>query len=807
MLFRDRCATVNTSQRNGAAPVALPRSFPSSFPLVSLVILPVLLPVLAFVFSLGMFVSTAKAAEDTTSHSVLVLYSSQDVSIWENQFTEALFSALPIDTLVHITLEFLPLNSIDDEQKLEIAETLTRQQNTFQPDLIIAIQPAANEFLFNYGNIFANGAQRLYVLPSDELIQALSQNASSVVLESAIKDAARNTLNVMPDLLPNLEHVYVIGGGTDADLSYMSRVRSVIDEDSDPLEYVYLEGLTTTQLESAVRNIPANSAILLSTYDADSEGNIFRTGSIPEIIGGAGDIPVFAIFNSILGFGPVVGGNITSASQYGQRAAHLALEILDDAQTGESPGEATQFVFDAAALRGFDINLSALPQGSQILNYEPSVWEEYWLEILLVGVVIVIQAMLIVALLLSLRNLRAARSKIIQTQKMEALGNLSGGVAHDFNNVLMAIVSNAELAKLSAKDNPATTVERLQKVLTASGRAKDIVSQILLFSRHSEKERFATLRMSELLEETAGTYRTALPDNIYLELDYDPELWSIHADSTQIQQILLNLWKNSEHAMSEGGSIVVRASNAKIERDKNLFQQVLPKGDYVAISVADSGTGIRKKHIARIFEPFYTTKPEGKGTGLGLALVYEIVKSHQGYLDIESMPKRGTAITLYFPAKKLSLGELSAEQDAKIVPGDKELILLVDDDAMTIDGVGRMLEHLGYEVRSFTSPIKALRHLREEKEHYSLLISDLSMPEMDGIRLISNVRAVTPKIPVILLTAYIDSLNQYEVENLGDVTVLRKPSSLVELSIAARDALRNTEAVEQRQAEQPHGVH
>lgn len=730
------------------------------------------------------------AAENEAFKSILIIYGSQDFSLWGQEFNESLLNSIPTDTSVRVTLDFLPLGRSGPEELQAIAEALRDRRRSLNPDLIVGVLPAGSSFLHEWGDTFAADATRVYVLPSVEKTNEIYQSGSRLVLETGIEDAAIGTLQIMPQLLPNLEQVFVLGGSAPADISYFSRVVSAISDSSLELEFTYLQGLTPSELVDFLADAPENSAILLSTYDTDHEGRVFRTGFIPSLLNIETTLPIFALYNSVMKVGGVLGGNITSAALYGEKTADLVMSQLFGEISADTSSPATSYVFDALQLNRFGINRNLLPPGSELINDDQALWRQY-LPVILIGTFIIfLQLALIIALLRSMRRRKKAEEELRQTHKMEALGNLSGGVAHDFNNVLMAIVGNAEIANIYMDDKPDLAKDHLDKVLTASNRAKSLVTQILMFSRHSEEEDLNSISLQDLLTESIALIRASSSKHTNIEVLCADDLWNVRANPTQIQQVLMNLSNNAQHAMKEQGTISIIARNQNISAAKTIFQTTLPVGEYVAISISDTGIGISKENISRIFEPFFTTKTQGEGTGLGLALVYGIVKAHGGYLDIQSALGKGTMFTIYLRANMEDVDEHVQNAEEKISQGDNELILLVDDDEMVIDAIKGILIQQGYSVEAFTKPVDALREFREDPDKYNLVISDLSMPEMDGVRLISNIREVRGDIPAMLCTGYIDSLNQSDAEKLSNFTILSKPCSMSEIAAATSNALK-----------------
>lgn len=733
--------------------------------------------------------SVGVAAEGKPEYRILMLYGSERISLWIQGYNERLLGSLPTDVEVNITIEMLPLPTRGDMTLEQLADSLNYQHRDLNPDLVVSVLTEAIEFDRGYGHIYAPDAPRLSILPGPEILQDIKEETDHYVLESGINEAARSTLSLIPQLLPETEQIYAIGGATPGDRSYFSRIRTVIEEMDLGYNPIFLEGLTTDELLEALSDAPEHSVVILSTYDEDRYGNQMRTGIIPELIGESTEIPVFALFNSVLGMGAVIGGSITDAALYGERSAEMILAIRDGGTNLDSVAPPVANVFDAERLQRYGINRNLLPIDSILINDNQPLWQQYITEIVIACSIIIVQMILIIALIQAMRRQKHAELLLRQTQKMEALGKVSGGVAHDFNNVLMAIMGNAEMAKIYMDKEPKTALGLLDKVLTASDRARNLVTQILMFSRKADEEEMKSVNLRETLIETIDMLRDSANQSMNVELHCPKSVWNVKANTTQIQQVIMNLCNNAWDAMDKDGNVEIQVRNEQILESRQLFQQELPAGDYLSVSIKDSGCGIDKEEMSRVFEPFYTTKEHGKGTGLGLALVYGIVKAHGGYIDIKSYVNEGTTVSCFFKASTDKASEEKDSGELKSRSGHKESILLVDDDLMVLDAICKILTELGYSVDAFNRPVDALHSFNQKAAEYDLVFSDLSMPEMDGMRLIQNIRETRPEIPSILCTGYLDSLNQLEAEKLQNFSTLKKPFNVDEISRKVHAAL------------------
>lgn len=373
-----------------------------------------------------------------------------------------------------------------------------------------------------------------------------------------------------------------------------------------------------------------------------------------------------------------------------------------------------------------------------------------------------------------------------RAQKMEAIGTLASGIAHDFNNILGAVIGYTELALLDTAPE-APSRKKLDMVLTASDRAKDLIKQILAFSRQSDEE-LKPIRISHVIEEVLKFMRASLPATIEIHQSTFAEMDNILADPVQIQQVLMNLCTNALHAMREhGGRLDVNLSPAMVESRNPIPHPDLKFGKYAKVTVKDTGHGISPAAMEKIFEPYFTTKGKGVGTGLGLAVVHGIVRKHGGAITVRSEPGTGTEFDLYFPTIPAGkLPEIIAPE--KLATGH-EHILLVDDEQYLVDICRQMVEFLGYTVETRTSSMDALALFREQSDRFDLVITDLTMPGMTGDKLAAEILRIQPEIPIVLCSGYGEQLLEDKARAIGIKDFVRKPILLSRLARSIREAL------------------
>jgi nitrogen-specific signal transduction histidine kinase/CheY-like chemotaxis protein len=386
------------------------------------------------------------------------------------------------------------------------------------------------------------------------------------------------------------------------------------------------------------------------------------------------------------------------------------------------------------------------------------------------------------------REKAALQERLQQAQKMEAIGALAGGIAHDFNNILSSILGFAELADLDIPENTKAK-HNLQQSMKGALRAKDLVQQILAFSRQGKQER-KPLNIKPIIKEGLKFLRASLPSTIEIRQNIEEDLGVIEADPTQIHQVLMNLCTNAAHAMDQNGGILdVSLRNLDVDGETSLSAMGVQPGPYLRLRVSDTGYGIPPETLKKIFDPYFTTKEVGKGTGLGLAVVHGIVKSYGGGIALSSEVGKGSTFDIYFPR----IGGESTSSDTgegePIPRGKHERILLVDDEEMIVEIGRNFLEHLGYEVAARTGSVGALELFRVQSARFDLVITDMTMPNMPGDKLAQELLRIRPEIPIILCTGFSEHITEEKAKAMGIRGFVKKPLVMRELGKAVRSVL------------------
>ncbi len=383
---------------------------------------------------------------------------------------------------------------------------------------------------------------------------------------------------------------------------------------------------------------------------------------------------------------------------------------------------------------------------------------------------------------------KSSEQQLRQTQRLEAIGSLAGGIAHDFNNLLAPIMGRAELMLDENQDNQAVSAH-CQGIIDASRRARALVKQILTFSRQVDQE-ITPVSLAEVIEEVVQLVRPTLPAGIEIDCDLPGDCPRVMADSTQLHQVIMNLITNAGHAMEAGGGrLILRLAPVTLGLGEFTDFSIAP-GTYLRMIVADTGHGMDQATMARIFDPYFTTKPLGKGTGLGLAVVLGILRGYGGEIRLESEVGKGTTFTLFFPVVELAADQTQPSYAPREpMPRGTEHILLVDDEKSIADVTTSMLERLGYKVTMRVSSYDALEAFRNLADRIDLLIADLTMPQMTGLQLYREIKKIRPEVKVIVCTGFSEQLDSRKSKSIGIEGFLNKPVVMADLARCVRTVL------------------
>jgi PAS domain S-box-containing protein len=474
--------------------------------------------------------------------------------------------------------------------------------------------------------------------------------------------------------------------------------------------------------------------------------------------------------------------NLAAESMFGYTAAEMAgREIADMIGTHKTRGKVAAAFSLAGVANGTETTsgavqeLTARTQDGSLIQIELSV-----------SVISIQGEKQVLGIIRDISERLRIAQQLQQSQKMEAMGTLASGIAHDFNNILGAIFGYCSLVKSKGAGND-KVVAYADEILHASHRAKKLIRNILTFTRQ-KRSRKETIEIDPLVQEAMELLRASIPSTIELVYLGCEDALPLEGNPTQIHQIIMNLATNAYHAIGDsGGRIGIQTANVDIDAETALADEDLNKGRYLRLSVTDTGTGIDRDIIDHIFEPYFTTKEVDVGTGMGLATVHGIVREHGGAITVQSTPGKGSTFHVYLPLTDHSSRRF--ETGIEEVHGGEEHILFVDDEQMLAQSAMLMLEDLGYKVTIKTDPVEAMVLLRTQPSEYDLIITDLTMPVMNGEELARKARETRKDIPIVLCSGFSKSLTEKELDEMGIDRILSKPIVIEELAETIRSVL------------------
>jgi two-component system cell cycle sensor histidine kinase/response regulator CckA len=599
------------------------------------------------------------------------------------------------------------------------------------------------------------GAGESQSVPPPEL--ALSGAPSAAVLYRLARDASEGRAREESfALLPGLEIVAAVRPLPNGQASWWFVPRITARADPQPV-------LRRESAPAAPAAAPMPAAAMPES--PPDMGELFRDAPMGVAFADASGLLLDANAALAKFFGdtaPITGRNIAELADAGDRAQILAL--VQRAASGSHGAPAIELRAPtrgagSGAERMAELFASPMPGGRAIL-YLVDVTEQ-----------------------------KALETKFAQSQKMQAVGQLAGGVAHDFNNLLTVIIGNCEFLLMR---HPAAdpSFKEINEVHQNALRAAALVGQLLAFSRKQTMQP-KLLALPEVVGELAQMLRRLLGESVTLDVDRAGDLWPVHADEAQLSNALINLAVNARDAMPGGGTLTIHLANETVGNAAALGTAIMPAGDYVRIDVSDTGVGMSKEIQSKIFDPFFTTKPVGQGTGLGLATVYGIVKQSGGFITVESEVGRGTSFKIYLPRHRALAGQAPAEAAAP-TPRDvtgQDTILLVEDEEAVRSFAARALRMRGYHVLEAGGGEEALEIVRKDEADIHLLITDVVMPNMDGPTLVRHVKALKPGLAVIFMSGYAEEAFRRNDQNSGDIHFLPKPFGLKQLAAKVKDVL------------------
>ena len=384
---------------------------------------------------------------------------------------------------------------------------------------------------------------------------------------------------------------------------------------------------------------------------------------------------------------------------------------------------------------------------------------------------------------------KLAEEHLLRAQRMESIGTLAGGIAHDLNNILSPILMSVDMLQLNNRSSEAA--RWLSIIRENTERGADMVKMVLTFARGMAGER-VSVQVKHVIKDLITVLKETLPKTIQVKFDISPELWIVSADPTQIHQVLMNLCINARDAMPLGGMLSIKAENIVVDENYAHMDPEATPGKYVMIVVKDTGSGMTPDVTARIFDPFFTTKEIGKGTGLGLSTALTIVHSHGGFVNVYSEVGKGTRFSIYLPSIEQTVSDDKQPDESHYLAGDGEVILVVDDESSILETTRATLEKFNYRVLTATDGADAVGVFAKNRDEIALVLTDMSMPFLDGVGAIRSIRRIDPTVKVIAMSGLMNTEKAADLEGLNVAEFLTKPYTAEELLTKISTTLRES---------------
>jgi two-component system cell cycle sensor histidine kinase/response regulator CckA len=685
-------------------------------------------------------------------------------------------------TQVDLSIEFLDTRRRGDQLFPETRALIEARYSPARTAVVIAADDPALQFLLDYApNLLASVPVVFCGVSNDALAARVPRQRFTGVREvmgvSPILDLALS--------LHSPRRVFVVSDATLTSQTHGDGLEAYARQRG--LELIHMDGrkLTLDQILARLRTETTPQDLLMTTpFVLDHSGKAYTARESVAMVTTASKAPAYSAMGTDIGNGLVASG-VNSGFEHGLATARLTSAVLNGRAPQDLPVEnftRVAYQFDHQQLVRYGIDAAKLPRSAVIVGQPRSFYRENTTLIRLTGLFVLGQMVVIVTLAWNViqrrkaeRNLARTESDLRQAQKMDAIGRLAGGIAHDFNNLLTVIMGHSALLREAGDSlTPKQTAMSLDGIQAAGTQAATLTRQLLAFSRRQVLQaRIVNLNM--VVHEIESMLGRLIGERIALVTTLDPHLLNLSVDPGQIQQVILNLVVNARDAMPNGGRIVIGTRNAVAGLPPDSESHAGAIGPCVVLTVSDTGGGMSPQTQAQIFEPFFTTKPEGKGTGLGLATVYGIVRQSGGWIDVESQVGKGTTFTLFFPATDATPMPSIA---LAIQTGDGRIpatLLVVEDQNEVRELAVAALRRAGYDVLEASHGDEAMARFANRADSLSLLLTDVVMPGMNGKELAERLRAKNPNLPVVFMSGYTDEILDQQSLVGPDAAFIAKP--------------------------------
>jgi signal transduction histidine kinase/CheY-like chemotaxis protein len=738
----------------------------------------------------------AVAAEEVRERNVLLLNSYHIGYRWTDTLTEAVREVLSQRPENRLYIEHMDRKRWFDQGTVEHLVELLRWKYTGSGssvrrlDAILAADDDALDLVLAYRDTLFREVPIVFCGINDFQPERIAGFGD---ITGVIEDYDfAGTLLTILKLHPDTRRFLAIGDDTRPGRAAMERFRRAAGEVETSALFGYLDSPTLEELRSSLSRLEPGTIVLYVAFSRTGDGVALSLDESRKLVADASPAPVYCFWDFYPGSG-IVGGRGFSAENQGRAAARIIQRILDGEGAGWIPvvrNQPNPYVFDFAPLARFKIDEDALPEDSLVVNRPETFYSKHGVWLWSIAAFLALEAALVVAFLRGKKKRRLLEQQLRHSQKMEALGQLAGGIAHAFRNLLTVIGGHCELLAEQC-DSGSDTYARLAKIEQAVEQASVLTRHLLAFSR-KEVLQPKVLNLNTVVGEMAETLRRIMGEQIKLQFVPAQTLPNTRADRQFLDQAVLNLVTNARDAMPRGGTLTIRTRIAAVEEIRDAGGLVPTETPYVCLDVEDTGHGMATEVRERAFDPFFTTKDVGKGTGLGLPMVRGFVEQSGGGITFRTEPGKGTLFSLFLPAvdqpvEVLETPRRSPTQTPRSQVG--ETLLVVEDEPALLELMENTLNQRGYRVIPAGTPEEALRAMEQRDWKVALLVSDVIMPGMSGHQLAQRLRQHDPTLPVLLVSGYTARATQELPAALPGAEFLVKPFSPATLADTIRQML------------------
>ena len=727
-------------------------------------------------------------AQELPERQVLVLNSYQKGFLWSDNIVKGIESVLePTKNNITLRIEYMDTKYVGykKEYKKRLYDLYKYKYSNQAFDLVISTDDNAFDFLREYHKDLFPGVPIVFCGVNNlDAAKLIDRDIFTGIIEL---HSVRGTIDLMLGLHPETRRIVFIFDNTPTGTFLWSQIEGLLKHYKDIRVTRFDDSLSMNQVEDGVSKLSDDTVVLWGPFNRDKFGTYYSSEEGAFRISKASAQPVYGLSVQVLPYG-IVGGKLLGGFYHGQVTAKIAQRVLAGQAVRSIPvpeRSPAQYMFNYEQLQRFGINISDLPEESVVINRPFSFYETSKKLVWSVVVVVLLQAVAILVMWISIIRrrqaedaLRESEAKYLQAQKMEAIGQLAGGIAHDFRNQLTVIRGYAEmlLRRSLGKEKSPEYLEYLEVIIEAADRSTALTGQLLAFSK-KESLQPKVVDLNESMRDMSKLLPQMIGEDILLSVVPSPKACCANVDPRLLQQAIMNLVVNARHAMPDGGKLAIETGCVEMDREAPRPNPDTVAGLYALVAVSDTGDGMDAETLDKIFDPFYTTKEVGKGTGMGLAMVHGFVAQSDGFIQVDSEPGKGATFRLYFPLADCveTPTEVTSTSELGALPQGTETLLVVEDEEAVRHLTVSMLRECGYTVLEAGNSVEALPLGKHYEDRIDLLVTDVIMPNINGVELAEQLRSVRPGMAVLFISGY-DKNVVAQSELLGPVVeMLTKP--------------------------------